>query len=101
MAASVRRAVAVTSLSARGWVEEDVESVRYDTENTRIVVRMATPPQHPVVRLVVKGTGATPVYGADPVAPLAGVDGGPPGGRHDGHDAVITVTGAMPAREGS
>jgi hypothetical protein len=101
MAGSVRRAVTVTSLSARGWVEEDVESVRYDAENTRIVVRMATPPQNPVVRLVVKGTGATPVYGAEPAAPLAGVHGGPAGGRHDGHDAVITVTGAMPAEEGS
>ena len=99
VAGSVRRAVMVTSLSARGWIEEDVESVRYDPENTRIVVRMAARPQNSVVRLVVRGTGPTPVYGVSPAAPLAGVHGGPPAGRHDGRDAVITVTDG--AREAS
>ncbi len=93
VAGSVRRAVTVTSLSARGWVEEDVESVRYDAPGQRIVVQLVARPMNDVVRLVVKGTGPTPVYGLAPAAPLAGVWGGPPAGRHDGQDAVVTVTG--------
>ena len=75
---SIRRAVTVHSLSARGWVEEDVESVRYDTEESHLVVRLATRPVNNVVRMVVKGTGPTPVFGVAPAAPLAGVWGGPP-----------------------
>jgi hypothetical protein len=93
VAGSVRRAVTVTSLSDRGWVEEDVESVRYDAAGRRIVVHLGARPDNDVVRLVVKGTGPTPVYGVAPAAPLAGIWGGPRAGRHDGHDAVITVTG--------
>ncbi len=101
VAGSVRRAVTVTSLSARGWVEEDVEAVRYDPDRRRIVVRMAARPQNSVVRLLVKGTGPTPVYGVEPAAPLAGVLGGPRGGRHDGHDAVVTVIDGPGRWEGS
>ena len=101
VAGSVRRAVTVTSLSARGWVEEDVEAVRYDADGRRIVVRMAARPQNSVVRLLVKGTGPTPVYGVEPAAPLAGVLGGPRGGRHDGHDAVVTVLDGPGRQEGS
>jgi hypothetical protein len=93
VAGSVRRAVSVTSLSARGWVEEDVESVRYDPPGHRIVVQLAARPMNSVVRLMIRGTGPTPVYGVSPAAPLAGVWGGPAAGRHDGHDAVVTVTG--------
>ncbi len=101
VAGSVRRAVTVTSLSARGWVEEDVESVTYDSGAGRIVVRLAGRPMNSVVRLLVKGTGPTPVYGVDPAAPLAGVVGGPRGDRHDGHDAVITVIDGVREQEGS
>ena len=93
LAGSVGRAVTVTSLSADGWSEEDVESVRYDAQGQRIVVHLAARPANDVVRLVVKGTGPAPVYGVDPAVPLAGIRGGPPAGRHDGHDAVVTVTG--------
>ena len=98
---SIRRAVTVHSLSARGWVEEDVESVRYDTEESHLVVRLATRPVNNVVRMVVKGTGPTPVFGVAPAAPLAGVWGGPPACRHDGRDAVITLTDAPREREES
>jgi hypothetical protein len=101
VAGSVRRAVTITSLSARGWVDEDVESVRYDPQERRIVVELANRPVNNVVRLVVKGTGPTPVYGVDPAAPLAGVWGGPPGSRHDGHDAVVTVVDGLRNEEGS
>jgi hypothetical protein len=94
VAGSLRRAVTVHSLSARGWVEEDVESVHFDQEESYLAVRLAARPVNSVVRMVVKGTGPTPVFGVEPAAPLAGVWGGPPAGRHDGHDAVITLTGA-------
>jgi hypothetical protein len=101
VAGSVRRAVTVHSLSARGWVEEDVESVRFDPEESHLVVRLAAHPMNSVVRIVVKGTGPTPVFGVAPAAPLAGVWGGPPASRHDGRDAVITLTDALREREDS
>jgi hypothetical protein len=41
--------------------------------------------------LIVKGTDSTPVYGAFPPVPLAGVSGGPPGTARDGHDAVLIL----------
>lgn len=89
---SVRRAVAVTSLSGRGWVDEDIDTIRYESERPAIVVEMADRPVNPVVRVVVRGTGHTPVYGSDPLVPLAGLWGGPPGAENDGHDAVLTFT---------
>ncbi len=88
---SLRRAITVTSLSARGWSDEDIEAVRYDAEQRQIEVELACPAEG-VVRIVVKGTGPTPVFGLDPVAPLAGLVGGPPVAPPDGHDAVITFT---------
>jgi hypothetical protein len=36
------------------------------------------------------GTGLTPVYGADPVVPLAGVVGDDPGSTGQGRDAILT-----------
>ena len=39
------------------------------------------------MRLIVFGTGATPLLGAD-LAPSAGIAGGPPGTTHNGHDFV-------------
>jgi hypothetical protein len=86
---SVRRAVRITSLSRRGWVDEDIDTVRFDPERLAIVVDMVDRPVNEIVRLIVKGTGSTPVYGAFPPVPLAGVSGGPPGTVNDGHDAVL------------
>ena len=94
VAASVPRAVTVTSLSDRGWVDEHVDRVRYDADRQAVVVQLGGRPPEGVVRLLLRGTGPTPVYGIDPSAPLAGVWGGPPAGRHEGHDAVVTLPGA-------
>ncbi|MFT3971739.1 MAG: hypothetical protein QM695_16045 [Micropruina sp.] len=47
---------------------------------------------HRLVRVVVQGTGPTPVYGADPTVPLAGVVGDDPGTTGQGRDAVLTTT---------
>ncbi len=85
---SVKRAVKLTSLSDRGWVDEDIYQTHH--EPGYLVVELADPPANDTVRLIVKGTGPTPVFGADPLVPLAGVVGGPPGTADDGHDAVLT-----------
>jgi hypothetical protein len=87
---SLRHAVAVTSLSPRGWVEEDLAGVGYDPQLPAIVVSMVDRPTNALLRLRVKGSGAMPVYGAEPLVPLAGVWGGPPGSADDGHDVLLT-----------
>jgi hypothetical protein len=92
MPASVsRRAVQLTSLAERGWVEEDIDSVRYDDAEQRVTVTLNAPPGNELVRLIVRGTGGAPVFGLDPATPLAGLAGGPPGDANDGHDAVLTL----------
>ena len=92
---SVRRAVRMTSLSERGWVDEDIDTVRYDPDDDpdgpRIVIALADRPVNPLVRIVVCGTGSTPVFGDDPALPLAGLTSDPPVPPDDGRDAVLTV----------
>lgn len=87
---SVRRAIAITSLSSRGWVDEDIDAIRYDPESLTVVVSLADRPINEIVRLIVRGTGETPVFGSDPAVPLAGFVGGPPGTTDDGIDAVLS-----------
>jgi hypothetical protein len=89
--ASLRRAIVVTSLSDRGWVEEDIDTVRYEPKDRRVIIELADRPINDLVRLIVRGTGPTPVYGDDPRVPLAGRVGGPPGFAENGHDAVLTL----------
>jgi hypothetical protein len=86
-----RRAVQLTSLAERGWVEEDIDSVRYDDVEQRVTVTLNAPPGNELVRLMARGTGGAPMFGRDPAAPLAGLVGGPPGDVNDGHDAVLTL----------
>jgi hypothetical protein len=86
-----RRSVQLTSLADRGWVEEDTYSVSYDDSEKRVTVILADRPINEIVRLIVRGTGRTPVFGRDPAAPLAGLVGGPPGDLNDGHDAALTL----------
>jgi hypothetical protein len=95
-----RDAISVTSLSSSGWVVEDLERrPRYDPATHRVVVRLADRPIHPLIRVVLQGTGATPVYGADPPVPLAGVVGDDPGHTGQGRDAVLS--GPNPLYEGA
>lgn len=86
-----RRAVQLTSLADRGWVEEDTYSVSYDDSKREVTVILADRPINEIVRLIVRGTGRMPVFGRDPAAPLAGLVGGPPGDVNDGHDAALTL----------
>ena len=86
-----RDSVTVASLSPAGWIVEDLERrPRYDPDTRRVVIRLADRPAHPLIRVLVQGTGPTPVYGADPPAPLAGVVGDDPGYTGQGRDAVLT-----------
>ncbi|MDJ0355284.1 hypothetical protein [Paenarthrobacter sp. PH39-S1] len=96
--ASLRRAIVITSLSERGWVEEDIDSVRYEPKERRVIVELADRPINDLVRLIVRGTGPTPVYGDDPRVPLAGRAGDPPGTAENGHDAVLTLRNPLANR---
>jgi hypothetical protein len=82
--------VVVTSLSDRGWVPEDIERVTYDDATKTVTVAFHDPPAYDRVRVIVRGTGPTPVFGTNNI-PLAGLVGGPPGTSHDGHDVVLTT----------
>jgi hypothetical protein len=81
-------AVTVSSVGARAWVRADVREVAYRTGADTVTVVLDAPPRHDLVRIIVHGTGPTPLLGSG-LVPLAGLDGGPPGTAADGHDAVI------------
>ena len=83
----VKRAIAITSLSSRGWVDEDIDSVRYDAAEVAVIVNLADRPINEVVRLIVRGTGRHRLR-QRPAVPLAGFVGGPLGTLDDGVDAV-------------
>ncbi|WP_255768571.1 hypothetical protein [Pseudarthrobacter sulfonivorans] len=95
---SLRRAIGITSLSERGWVEEDIDTVRYEDKPQRVVIELADRPVNELIRLIVLGTGPTPVYGDSPRVPLAGRVGGPPGTADNGHDAVLTFANPLTNR---
>ncbi|MEV8098541.1 hypothetical protein [Kitasatospora sp. NPDC085879] len=90
---SLEQAVTITSLSEHGagWAQSGVAGVRLTDEGTRAVVDLEHPPAHRLVRVLIRGTGPEPCYGTDPWVPFAGVKDGPAAGRHDGHDAVVTM----------
>lgn len=89
---STQDAVSVTSLSGDGWADEEVNRIEYEPgPPARLLIHLDDRPAYELVRVVIRGTGRRPVYGTDPVVPLAGLVGGPPGGPHDGHDAVLTL----------
>jgi hypothetical protein len=96
---SVRRAIAITSLSSRGWVDEDIDSIQYGPDDLAVIISLADRPINDIVRLIVRGTGETPVFGSDPAVPLAGFVGGPPGSADDGIDAVLTFNNPIDRTE--
>lgn len=85
--------VTVSSLSERGWIVEDQRRLpRYDASCNRVVVHLADRPANPLVRVLVRGTGPTPVSGAaPPMLPLAGVVGESQQHAEHGRDAVLTA----------
>ncbi|MFI6151704.1 hypothetical protein ACIBCA_03295 [Kitasatospora sp. NPDC051170] len=91
--ASLAQALSVTSLSAHGagWAASTVAGVRLTDGDTRAVVDLDQAPAHPLVRVLIRGTGPQPCYGTDPMVPFAGLKDGPAAGGDDGHDAVVTA----------
>ena len=70
-----------------GWRRANIERASYSGVETKTVVLDLDSAISGRVRLIVSGTGPTPLLGAD-LVPLAGAVGGPPGTPHDGHDFV-------------
>lgn len=77
----------VSWLDAKGWHISEIANVSYLDDDHSVTVNFA-PIGAGKMRLVARGTGATPIMGANGV-PLAGVVGGAPGTAHDGHDFVF------------
>jgi hypothetical protein len=94
---SVIRAVSITSLSSQGWLDEEIDTVTH--ENLEVTITLVRRPTNAIVRLIVRGTGPTAVFGSDPVVPLAGFVGGPPGRTDDGVDAVMTFANSVDRTE--
>jgi len=85
------RTLSVACLTAEGWSEPEITGIAYHSGRSSVSVTLSELPPAARVRVVVRGTGPFCVLGADGV-PLAGLTGGPPGGRAQGHDAVLIGT---------
>ncbi|MFJ6484791.1 hypothetical protein ACIQK6_32390 [Streptomyces sp. NPDC091682] len=86
--------VEITSLSrhGRGWATDEVAAIGLSPDRRQVWVDLDQRPAYETVRIRIRGTGPKPLYGAAPHhVPFAGVVGGPPGTRHEGHDAVVTT----------
>lgn len=82
------RAVAVTSFDVRdGWITEEVKDVVYDVDAKTITIELRDDPEGRLLRLIVKGTGPTPILGRNRI-PLAGSVGGAPGSLNNGVDFI-------------
>jgi hypothetical protein len=106
---TVPGSVEVTTLTAGHgdrWVVEDIYDAAFDRKQgtsgagaivVRLAYSLAERPPGALVRVRVRGTGGKPLMGVEPLAPLAGLVGGPPGTEHDGRDAIWTFR--LPPRE--
>jgi len=72
----------------QGWQRANIGNAQYGGFETQTVVLDLDRAVSGRLRLIVFGSGPTPVLGAD-LVPLAGVIGGPPGLPHEGHDFVF------------
>jgi hypothetical protein len=82
-------AFSVTSFdAAKGWRLLNIVNAEYGGGETNTIKLTLDSDMSARVRLIVFGTGPTPLMGADKV-PLAGAVGGPVGTPHNGHDFVF------------
>ncbi|RZU11349.1 hypothetical protein EV645_6515 [Kribbella rubisoli] len=90
---SEESAVEVSSLSRRGlgWAREETRRIWLDDDGRTVHVQLEHAPSYATVRVIIRGTGRTPLYGRAPHVPFAGRTGVPPGLPGDGRDAVVTV----------
>jgi hypothetical protein len=80
-------AFSVTVFDNAGWSTIQVQNAAFSAANNTLTLDLRAAPGASPVRLIVRGTGPTPLLGTT-LIPLAGAVGGPPGTRHDGHDFV-------------
>ena len=73
-----------------GWTRETISGIEFVDSTVKISLNRDEALNADLVRLVVKGTGSTPVLGKNRV-PLAGSLGGPSGTQHEGHDFVFLL----------
>lgn len=85
------RAFSVSAYDLRdGWHEVEVRATRLDAGQRKLRLELATGFGGNLVRIIARGTGPAPLLGTD-LVPLAGGEGGPPGGTENGHDFVIML----------
>jgi hypothetical protein len=75
------------------WRAMQVAGAVYEPGDQTVTVRLHDAVKHGVlVRIIARGTGATPLLGAN-LVPLAGGSGDPPASEHDGSDFVFMIKG--------
>lgn len=78
-----------------GWSLLPIDDITYDSGDKRINIFLEEDPEDALLRIVIKGSGPTPVLGTTgdlTRIPLAGASGGPPAGPHEGNDFVHMFT---------
>lgn len=76
-------------LGASAWSSVAIESASVAGDGVTVTVELRSSPGSRHLRLVARGTGATPLLGED-LAPLAGSTASPPDPAGDGRDFVMT-----------
>jgi hypothetical protein len=87
---SVKRAAfSVTFFDpVQGWRTANVANAAYGGDETKTITLDLDSDLSGRVRMIVSGSGPTPILGKD-LVPLAGAVGGPPASPHDGQDFVV------------
>jgi hypothetical protein len=83
-------AVSVTAFDASGWADVAILDVDFENGTNNFVILLDEPPGDRLIRIVVRGTGPTPLLGTDAL-PLAGRVGGPLATGYDGADFVYHI----------
>lgn len=81
-------ALSVTEFGAGAWSTPAIANIALDGAPRRVRVEMAAAFTGELVRLIARGTGPTPILGANAL-PLGGSTHAPPSGTHDGRDFVF------------
>ncbi len=76
---------------SEGWRTLDLTDASPDAAGTLVTIDLKeTMTTGSTIRLIARGTGPTPLLGAD-LVPLAGTLADPPSGPHDGRDVVLML----------
>ncbi|GAA6184699.1 hypothetical protein [Aliiglaciecola sp. NS0011-25] len=82
------KGISVTAFDTRdGWVNCDIKRVSYQSTENRLQIELRDAPAGVLVRLIVKGTGETPILGRNRI-PLAGGIDSPAGSAYQGNDFI-------------